>query len=508
MALSSYSTFNHHHLPAAPYSRLAPHATYHNSATVDEPTIKPHNRANSAINIPATLSNLLHLNTNQHKDSRGMTDDMNNKHHLIVENSDRRTPTYSPNEDISSLYPEIHGSADWSNLLSPLHPWLRREILKCGEFAQATYDAFDTNPFSRFGGSCLYGQHRLFEKLGLLRHGYDVTKYLYAMSHVDLPRWLERSLHAEAWSKDSNWMGYVAVSGDEESRRIGCRDIMVAWRGTVMPAEWLEDIQGKLESIDSNNDSDIMVEHGFHSLYTSKGETTRYNKISASEQVMSEIKRLVKFYREKGEKVSITITGHSLGGALALLNAHEAASALPTVPVSVISFGAPRVGNEAFADRMKELGVKVLRMVIKQDVVPKMPGILFNEGMKIVEKVTGTLDWVYTHVGVEVGLNVRTSPYLKNCIDFAGFHNLEIYLHLVDGYMSSKSGFRSEAKRDVALINKASGMLLEEIGIPPCWYQPANSGLACNSYGRWVMPNRELEDIPSPYRQNHLPVLN
>ncbi|XP_078162472.1 alpha/beta-Hydrolases superfamily protein [Carex rostrata] len=503
MALSSYSTINHHHLPAAAHSRLAPRATYRNAATVEEPAIKLHNRSSSAINIPATLSNLLHLNTNHNTNSGTTTASVNNNPTLTLENFDRRTPTYSPKEDISSLCTEIHGSADWSHLLSPLHPWLRREILKYGEFSQSTYDAFDSNPFSQYGGSCLYGHHRLFEKLGLLRHGYDVTKYLYAMSHVDLPRWLERSLHAEAWSRDSNWMGYVAVSGDEESRRIGCRDIVVAWRGTVRPAEWLEDIQGKLESIESNYDSDIKVEHGFHSLYTSKGETTRYNKLSASEQVMSEIKRLVRFYQEKGEKVSITITGHSLGGALALLNAYEAASALPSVPVSVISFGAPRVGNEAFGNRLKELGVKALRMVIKQDVVPKMPGILFNEGIKMVEKVTGTLEWVYTHVGVELGLNVHTSPYLKNCIDFAGFHNLEIYLHLVDGYMSSKSGFRCEAKRDVALINKASGMLREEIGIPPCWHQTANSGLMCNSYGRWVMPNRMPEDIPSPYREGY-----
>ncbi|VFQ76720.1 unnamed protein product [Cuscuta campestris] len=33
------------------------------------------------------------------------------------------------------------------------------------------------------------------------------------------------------WSKDSNWIGFVAVSDDEETRRIGLRDIAVAWRG-------------------------------------------------------------------------------------------------------------------------------------------------------------------------------------------------------------------------------------------------------------------------------------
>lgn len=89
---------------------------------------------------------------------------------------------------------------------------------------------------------------------------------------------------------------------------------------------------------------------------------------------MAEIKRLVKYYQEKGERVSLTITGHSLGGALALLNAHEAASAIPDLPVSVISFGAPRVGNDAFRNELERLGVKALRVVVKQDLVPKTPG--------------------------------------------------------------------------------------------------------------------------------------
>lgn len=324
------------------------------------------------------------------------------------------------------------------------------------------------------------------------------------MSHVELPQWLERSMHADAWSKDSNWIGFVAVSGDAESRRLGCRDIVVAWRGTVKPAEWYEDVQGKLEPLldDVEDNDDVKVEHGFQSLYKSKDAKTRYNKTSASEQVMKEIKRLVAHYKAQGEEVSITITGHSLGGALALLNANEAASSLPTdVPVSVMTFGGPRVGNSAFADRLDNLKVKVLRMVVKQDLVPKVPGILFNESFEEkVEKVGGKLDWVYTHVGFELGLDVRSSPYLKRGIDVAGFHNLEAYLHLVDGYVSSNAGFRSSAKRDVALVNKSSGLLTDEMKIPAYWNQLANKGLVQNKYGRWVQPKREVEDIPSPYR--------
>ncbi|URE17608.1 phospholipase A1-Igamma1, chloroplastic-like, partial [Musa troglodytarum] len=305
-----------------------------------------------------------------------------------------RKKTSPPSSRIST------GRADWCRLLDPLHPWLRREIIKYGELAQATYDGFDFNPFSEICGSCLYGPHRLLDKLGLSRSGY------------------------------------------EESRRIGCRDVVVAWRGTIAPTEWFESVEGKLEPLGDG--------HGA--------------------QVMAEIKRL-------------------------------AASAMPDLPVSVISSGAPRVGNAAFGDRLKEMNVKVLRVVVKQDVVPKMPGILFNEGLKRLESVTGKLGWVYSHVGLELGLDVRSSPFLKRGIDVAGFHNLEAYLHLVDGFRSSDDGLRSSFKRDVALVNEAGGMLRDDLKIPPCWYPAANKGMVCNAHGRWMKPAREPEDIPSPPAQ-------
>jgi hypothetical protein len=273
---------------------------------------------------------------------------------------------------------------------------------------------------------------------------------------------------------------------------------VVAWRGTVAPSEWYEDMQRKLEPFGQR---DAKVERGFHSLYTSKNESTRYNKTSASEQVMKEVTRLVEMYREKGEQVSLTITGHSLGGALALLNAHEAASTIPNLPVSVISFGAPRVGNVAFRDELHQLGVKTLRVVVKQDMVPRMPGLVFNEGLQKFDDITGTLEWVYTHVGAELKLDVRSSPYLKRGLNLVGFHSLETYLHLIDGFHSTTTSFRSDARRDVALVNKACDMLVDELRIPRCWYQLANKGLVRNGHGRWVKPKRDPEDIPSPARE-------
>ncbi|THG15308.1 hypothetical protein TEA_010185 [Camellia sinensis var. sinensis] len=154
----------------------------------------------------------------------------------------------------------------------------------------------------------------------------------------------------------------MSVSDDEKTRRIGRRDIVVAWHGTVAPSEWYKDLQRKLEPI---GEGEAKVERGFLSIYISKSDATRYNKSSASEQVMKEVKRLVKFLKTRGEQVSLTITGHSLGGALALLNAYEAATAIPNLHISVISFGAPRVGNIAFRDEIHQMGVKTLRMVVK-----------------------------------------------------------------------------------------------------------------------------------------------
>jgi triacylglycerol lipase len=57
-------------------------------------------------------------------------------------------------------------------------------------------------------------------------------------------------------------------------------------------------------------------------------------------------------------------TGHSLGGALATL-----ASTLPPGPTATYTFGAPRVGNAAFAAALRN----VFRIVHADDIAPKYP---------------------------------------------------------------------------------------------------------------------------------------
>ncbi|EJD47790.1 alpha/beta-hydrolase, partial [Auricularia subglabra TFB-10046 SS5] len=76
---------------------------------------------------------------------------------------------------------------------------------------------------------------------------------------------------------------------------------------------------------------------------------------------------------------SVTCTGHSLGAALSLLDAVFLRSQLPsTTDVKFIGFGAPRVGNQAFANHVDAVLGDFTRINNKQDPVPKVPPRLFG----------------------------------------------------------------------------------------------------------------------------------
>lgn len=337
----------------------------------------------------------------------------------------------------------IHGQDDWVGMLDPIDSLLRSELIKYGEMAQACYDAFDYDRYSKYCGSCKFNRRKFFERLGMSGLGYHVTRYLYATSNISIPNFFKTSVWPKMWSRSANWIGYVAVSGDETSKRIGRRDITIAWRGTVTQLEWIADLMDYLRPISSDKipcpDPTVKVESGFLDLYTDKDESCRFCKYSAREQILTEVRRLIEQY--PNEELSITITGHSLGSALAMLSAFDIVETGlnvtadgQTIPISVFSFSGPRVGNVRFKERIEGLGVKVLRVVNVHDTVPKVPGIFFNENVPMfVQKIVEGLPWSYSHVGVELALNHKNSPFLKDTTDPVCSHNLEAHLHLLDG---------------------------------------------------------------------------
>lgn len=140
--------------------------------------------------------------------------------------------------------------------------------------------------------------------------------------------------------------GYIA---NGEGRFAG--DVLIATRGTVQTADWLSNLDIGVEL----GPGGCLVHAGFHKLWKSfRADVTAFLR---------------------GRNPSrIHCVGHSLGGALATLNADSLSSGR-VAPVSLYTFGCPRVGDPFFARALtRRLGQdEIHRVAVSSDPVPMIP---------------------------------------------------------------------------------------------------------------------------------------
>ncbi|XVE88171.1 hypothetical protein DITRI_Ditri19aG0047000 [Diplodiscus trichospermus] len=381
---------------------------------------------------------------------------------------------------IATRWSELSGDKNWEDLLHPLDLDLCRYIIHYLQWAGAAREAFNGTKASKGYTLSLYAPDEYFARVGLAienPYRYKVTNFVYAATDSD----------------EAAYFGYVAVATDEGKAVLGRRDILVSWRGTITLTEWLDDANILLKSakeLFGNYGALAQVHSGFLSIYTATAPNSPYTKTSARDQVRKAIQELVDKYQN--EKVSITVTGHSLGAALATLNAMDIAANGWNKPTGssntafmVIAFpsGSPRVGDHFFKEvfvLLKDLkNLHILRIVNSTDLVPKVP----------------YLGGIYTHVGEELEIDTTKSPYLKSNMNP---HNLEAYQHGIAG-LQENGEFKLEKELDFNNAVKYSDGLLDESKIPDNWWNKENfKNMVQMDDGRWkFVDSAYVPDPPS-----------
>ncbi|KAH7488571.1 hypothetical protein PRIC1_007317 [Phytophthora ramorum] len=109
----------------------------------------------------------------------------------------------------------------------------------------------------------------------------------------------------------------------------------------------------------------------------------------AYESIREELKEVTRLILDENPGVSVYITGHSMGGALAIIAAYDLAVNF-SIKVNMYNFGGPRVGNPSFRQHYDSCVPTSYRVVMDGDIVPGWP------------KFWG----LYQHVGTEISLDV------------------------------------------------------------------------------------------------------
>ena len=203
----------------------------------------------------------------------------------------------------------------------------------------------------------------------------DANKSKLLMKRAALPQ--QRVMRAFL---DEGHVGGLVTRNDQ------LKTLAISFRGTRTPEEWLKDFDFVPADYTPVKNWG-RVHQGFQLVYLS---------------MQASLEGLVR--SAVGGCTDVWITGHSLGGAVAVLSAPDLAINMTKIVPRLHTYAGPRSGQPSFADKFDKLVKTCFRVVNRWDIVPQLPPVLAQ----------------YQHVGVEVQVDGGFT------LDLAKAHSLEL----------------------------------------------------------------------------------
>ncbi len=201
--------------------------------------------------------------------------------------------------------------------------------------------------------------------------------------------------------------------------------LVIAFRGTREIVDWgisnlkafpvlLRDCEEALR---------IKVHRGFQRTLDYGDKTTELRSLDAINEHLQEFELLNR---------SIAITGHSMGGALAILYAAKFRAKWRDICdknlVEVVTFGSPAVGLQGFRNYYGDLNKKTTRIINGSDGVPFTPPIFYCH--------VGTEIWLNNKgITTNVGWPKRLMYAIKSPFALSGDHSMSEYLARLENEM-------------------------------------------------------------------------
>ena len=214
---------------------------------------------------------------------------------------------------------------------------------------------------------------------------FNVTKVLFSALHDT------EGFVGVVLVNDSN--AFPASVGDISVSDISVGDIQVSFRGSSSPQNFVGDLLVWMDKNSLTHCEGCSVHAGFDAAFQSV-------KVELLESVLE----AAKAGEAAGKRPMIRIAGHSLGAALAVLAAYEISNDSSITArisgIEVVTFGSPRIGNKVFSDAYDSAVPTSIRIVNKDDIIPRTPIRSFgyeHEGEEIWTRPSDNANVICTH---------------------------------------------------------------------------------------------------------------